>query len=144
MTRLPRDEIRTGTRPRAVIALVAVAALLKWIVVWQLADHPMVQPDVGLDTTAYATLAQRVVHGDLGLGPGLYYVSPLYIYVLAAGWALTDSFDVVRLLQTLAGALAVGGVWIMTRAARRVVCRRAGRGHGTHHLLRSAHPAGVH
>lgn len=98
-----------------VAVLVAVAALLKLIVVWQLADHPLVQPEAGLDTTAYADLARRVVAGDLGLGPGLYYVSPLYIYVLAAGLALTDSFTAVRVVQVLAGALAVGGIWTMAR-----------------------------
>lgn len=96
--------------------LIGVAAALKLIVVWQLADHPLVQPEVGLDTTAYADLARRVVAGDLALGPGLYYVSPLYIYVLAAGLALTDSFTAVRVLQVLAGALAVGGIWMMTRS----------------------------
>jgi tetratricopeptide (TPR) repeat protein len=93
-----------------------VAAVLKLIVVWQLADHPMVQPGVGLDTTAYADLARRVVSGDLGLGPGLYYLSPLYIYLLASGLWVTDSFTAVRVLQSLVGALAVGGVWTMTRA----------------------------
>jgi hypothetical protein len=38
------------------IALAAVF-LLKLIVVLQLKDHPLVQPDVGLDTSAYADLA---------------------------------------------------------------------------------------
>jgi 4-amino-4-deoxy-L-arabinose transferase-like glycosyltransferase len=98
-----------------VLILVTVAALLKLLIVWQLADHPLVQPEIGLDTTAYAELAKRVVAGDWGLGPGLYYVSPLYIYVLAAGLALTDSFTAVRVLQVLAGALAVGGIWTITR-----------------------------
>ena len=100
---------------RAIGIVFTVAALLKLIVVWQLADHPLVSPDIGLDTTAYAELAKRVVAGDWGLGPGLYYVSPLYIYVLAAGLALTDSFTAVRVLQVLAGALAVGGIWTITR-----------------------------
>lgn len=76
----------------------------------------MLQPEAGLDTTAYADLARRVVAGDWGLGPGLYYVSPLYIYVLAAGLAVTDSFTAMRVLQVLAGTLAVGGLWLMTRA----------------------------
>lgn len=100
---------------RAVGIIFIFAALLKLIVVWQLADHPLVHPEIGLDTTAYAELAKRVVAGDWGLGPGLYYVSPLYIYVLAAGLALTDSFTAVRVLQVLAGALAVGGIWTITR-----------------------------
>lgn len=99
-----------------VAILLSCVALVKLLVVWQLADHPMVQPEAGLDTTAYAELARRVVAGDWGLGPGLYYVSPLYIYVLAAGLAVTDSFTAVRVLQVLAGTLAVGGLWVMTRA----------------------------
>jgi tetratricopeptide (TPR) repeat protein len=100
---------------RAILIVVTVAALLKLLIVWQLADHPLVQPEVGLDTTEYVHLAKRVVAGDFGLGPGLYYVSPLYIYVLAAGLALTNSLTAVRVLQVLAGALAVGGIWMMAR-----------------------------
>ena len=101
---------------RTIGIVVFVAFLLKLLIVWQLADHPLVQPEVGLDTTAYAELAQRVVAGDWGLGPGLYYVSPLYIYVLAVGLALTHSFTAVRVLQVLIGALAVGGIWTMVRS----------------------------
>jgi Tfp pilus assembly protein PilF len=104
------------TPARAIALVIAVAAALKLLIVWQLAGHPLVQPDIGLDTSAYAELAKRVVAGDWGLGPGLYYVSPLYIYVLAAGLALTDSFTAVRVLQVLAGAVAVGGIWSMTRS----------------------------
>ena len=100
---------------RAVGALVTIAALLKLLIVWQLADHPLVQAEVGLDTTAYVDLAKRVLAGDVGLGPGLYYLSPLYIYVLAAGLGLTGSLTAVRVLQVLAGALAVGGIFTMAR-----------------------------
>lgn len=111
-----RDDI---AKPRTsnvhVLVVIGVALLLKLLIVWQLKDHPLVQAEVGLDTTAYVELARRVVAGDWGLGPGLYYVSPLYIYVLAAGLALTNSLTAVRVLQVLAGALAVGGIWTMTR-----------------------------
>jgi Flp pilus assembly protein TadD/4-amino-4-deoxy-L-arabinose transferase-like glycosyltransferase len=100
---------------RSVTTVVCVAAAVKILIALQLADHPMVQPEVGLDTTAYADLARRVLGGDLWLGPGLYFVSPLYVYVLAAGLALTDSFTAVRILQALAGACAVGGLWVVTR-----------------------------
>jgi Flp pilus assembly protein TadD/4-amino-4-deoxy-L-arabinose transferase-like glycosyltransferase len=100
---------------RSVTTVVFVAAIVKVVVALQLSDHPMVQPDVGLDTTAYADLARRVLSGDLWLGPGLYFVSPLYVYVLAAGLALTDSFTAVRILQALTGACAVGGLWVVTR-----------------------------
>ena len=45
--------------------------LAKLLVVLQLRDHPLLQPDAGLDTTAYVDLAAAVTHGNPGLGPGL-------------------------------------------------------------------------
>ena len=100
---------------KAVGILVAIAALLKLLIVWQLADHPLVQAEVGLDTTAYVDLAKRVLAGDVGLGPGLYYLSPLYIYVLAGELGLTGSLTGARVIQVLIGALAGGGIWTMAR-----------------------------
>jgi Flp pilus assembly protein TadD/4-amino-4-deoxy-L-arabinose transferase-like glycosyltransferase len=104
-------------------ALLAGAFLLKLIVVLQLKDHPLVQPEVGLDTSAYAVLAQRVLAGDLGLGPGLYFMSPLYIYFLAGGLAGTGSYTAVRVLQILLGTVSIGLIfqtareWFGDRAA---------------------------
>ncbi len=95
--------------------LTAVFAL-KLLVLLQLKGHPLVQPDVGLDTTAYAELARRVAAGDLGLGPGLYYVSPLYIYFLAAVLAVTDSFTAARLVQALLGTASVAFIFLTARA----------------------------
>ena len=95
--------------------LLAVVFVIKLIVVWQLKDHPMTQPEVGLDTSAYVELARRAAAGDWGLGPGLYYVSPLYIYFLAAILVLTPSFTVVRLLQIVLGTAAVALVWLTAR-----------------------------
>ena len=112
----PRRHEKRSERLAPVVILLSCVAIVKLLIVWQLADHPMVQPETGLDTTAYADLARRVVAGDWGLGPGLYYVSPLYIYALAAGLAVTDSFTATRVLQVLAGTVAVGGLWVMTRA----------------------------
>ena len=89
--------------------------LLKFLVVWQLHDHPLVQPDVGLDTTAYVELAKKVLAGNVGLGPGVYYVSPLYIYVLAAAYGLTKSFTAVRLFQILLGTASVGFIFLSAR-----------------------------
>lgn len=101
---------------RPLLVIIAVALMIKLIVVAQLADHPMLSEDSGLDTTAYAELARRIVDGDLWLGPGLYYLSPLYMYVLAAGLAVADSFTGVRVMQVFLGALSVGGLWVMTCA----------------------------
>jgi 4-amino-4-deoxy-L-arabinose transferase-like glycosyltransferase/Flp pilus assembly protein TadD len=96
------------------MVIVVIAAVIKVIVTLQLGDHPMLSEDGGLDTTAYAELARRIVAGDLLLGPGLYYLSPLYMYVLAAGLAVTDSFTSVRILQALLGAVSIGGLWAIT------------------------------
>lgn len=95
--------------------LLAAVFILKLVVLLQLRDHPLVQPDAGLDTSAYVELARRVVNGDLALGPGLYYVSPLYIYFLAAVLAVSDSFTAVRLLQILLGTASVGFVFLTAR-----------------------------
>lgn len=97
------------------LGFLAAVFVFKVIVVLQLKDHPLVQPDVGLDTTAYVDLAKKVLAGDIGLGPGLYYVSPLYIYFLAAAYGVTKSFTAVRLLQVTLGTASVGFIFLMAR-----------------------------
>src|SRR5215831_699525 len=91
------------------------AFLLKLVVIFQLKDHPLLQPDAGLDTTAYVDLARRVLGGDVGLGPGLYYVSPLYIYFLAAAYGVTKSFTAVRIIQAALGTVTIACVFVMAR-----------------------------
>jgi tetratricopeptide (TPR) repeat protein len=90
--------------------------VLKLVVLLQLKDHPLTSPAAGLDTTAYADLARRVAAGDLGLGPGLYYVSPLYIYVAAAVLAIFHSFTALRVLQIALGTASVALIFFTTRA----------------------------
>jgi len=104
-------------------SFLAAVFLLKLVVLVQLQHHPLLEPEGSLDTAAYASLARRVLAGDLWLGPGLYYVSPLYIYVLAALLGLSDSFTFVRLVQIALGTAAVACVfwtartWFGPRAA---------------------------
>lgn len=101
-------------RHRFLVFLAAVFAA-KSIVVLQLRDHPLLQPDTGLDTAVYTQLASQVVAGNWWLGPELYFVSPLYIYFLAAVLAAADSFTAVRVLQILLGTTAVGFVYVAAR-----------------------------
>jgi tetratricopeptide (TPR) repeat protein len=103
------------TFARVLVASLVAVFVLKLVVVLQLHDHPMTQPDVGLDTTAYVDLARRVIAGDWGLGPGLYFVSPLYIYVLAAILGATDSFLAVRIVQIGLGTAAAGAIALTAR-----------------------------
>ena len=105
--------MRTGRRP--LYLLLAPVLLLKLVIALQLDKHPLLQPDTGLDTTAYVELARRVVAGDIALGPGLYYVSPLYIYFLALILRVAGSFTAARLVQAALGTLAVGLIFLTAR-----------------------------
>jgi Flp pilus assembly protein TadD/4-amino-4-deoxy-L-arabinose transferase-like glycosyltransferase len=96
-------------------AVIACIFLVKLLVVFQLSDHPLLHPDSGLDTTAYAGLARRILNGDLGLGPGLYFVSPLYAYFLAAVLYATDSFTAARVVQVGLGTASVACLWATAR-----------------------------
>jgi tetratricopeptide (TPR) repeat protein len=113
----------TAIVPRRLLLLLAAVFAVKLVVLFQLKDHPLLQADSGLDTTAYATLAGSVLAGNLLLSPDLYYVSPLYIYVLAAGLAVLKSYTAVRVCQLALGTAAVGfifgaaRVWFGDRAA---------------------------
>ena len=101
--------------------LVAVAAV-KAAVLFQLQNHPLLSPEAGLDTTAYVGLAREVLGGNVLLGPGLYYVSPFYIYFLAAILGPTHSFTAVRAAQILLGTASV---WLIFLTARRLRGERA-------------------
>jgi Flp pilus assembly protein TadD len=100
---------------RVPAAALAAVFVVKLVVALQLDAHPLLQPDAGLDTGAYTSLARRVVAGDVALGPGLYYVSPLYIYFLACVLGLAGSFTAARVVQAALGALAVACVFVMAR-----------------------------
>lgn len=103
-------------RPNGLLILLLAAVFaVKLIVALQLDTHPLLQPDAGLDTTAYVELAKRVAAGDLALGPGLYYVSPLYIYFLAVIYAVTKSFTAARIVQVALGTIAVALVFFKAR-----------------------------
>ena len=92
------------------VFLAAVFAA-KLIVVLQVRDHPLLQPGTGLDTTVYTELAARAAAGDWALGPGLYFVSPLYIYFLAACLAIFHSYTAVRLVQIALGTASIGFIF---------------------------------
>jgi tetratricopeptide (TPR) repeat protein len=103
--------------------LFAAVFAVKLVVALQFDRHPLLQPDAGLDTTAYVALAKRVAAGDIALGPGLYYVSPLYLYFLALVYALTKSFTAARVVQAALGTVAVALIFL---TAREWFGRRAG------------------
>ncbi|MFI5181552.1 MAG: tetratricopeptide repeat protein [Thermoanaerobaculia bacterium] len=94
------------------ILILALALLAKLAALLTLGSHPLLQADAGLDTGAYVRLASRVAAGDLLLGKEPYFVSPLYIYVLAPILKLTGgSLFAARLVQILLGTAAAGLVF---------------------------------
>ena len=109
-------------RVTAGIAALAAVFALKLAVLLQLGGHPLLRPEAGLDTAAYIGLARDVVRGNLALG-GLYFVPPLYLYVLALLLRLWDSIIWVRLVQIAFGTAATAlvfrtaEVWHGRRAA---------------------------
>src|SRR4029079_8020030 len=96
--------------------LLAVAFGLKAIALAQLQHHPLLEPAGGVDSAEYVVLARRVLGGDLLLGPGLYYLSPLYVYFLAALLGIADSFTFVRVVQIVLGTAAIGCIHVCGRA----------------------------
>src|SRR3954462_1392906 len=97
-----------GSQRWILAVFLAAVTIVKVTVAWQLRDHALLSADAGLDTEAYLQLARRVMGGDVLLGPGLYYLSPLYIYFLAAVLSVADSLLFVRVVQACLGAIAVG------------------------------------
>jgi tetratricopeptide (TPR) repeat protein len=97
------------------LVLLAAVLAVKLVVLLQLRDHPLLQANAGLDTTVYTSLASKVLAGNMSLAPGLYFVSPLYIYFLAAVLSVSGSLASVRFVQIALGTTAV---WLIFVAAR--------------------------
>lgn len=94
----------------------AVALVVKLIVLAQLHDHPLLQPTGALDTAVYVELGVRVAAGDLLLGSEPYFLAPLYAYFLGLVFALSGgSLLAARVVQVVLGATAVGLVYAASR-----------------------------
>ena len=104
---------------RRLFLLLLAAFALKIAVLAHFDDHPLLQPTGEMDSGVYARLAADVAGGDVllrGPGPVPYFVSPLYIYFLAAVHALSaGSLLAAKVVQVALGTAAVGLVWGMTR-----------------------------
>jgi 4-amino-4-deoxy-L-arabinose transferase-like glycosyltransferase len=101
------------------LLLLFAAFALKAALLAHFDAHPLLQPAGDMDSGVYARLAADVARGDVllrGPGPVPYFVSPLYIYFLAAVHALSaGSLFAAKVVQIALGTAAVGLVWGMTR-----------------------------
>lgn len=91
---------------RRVAVILGVAFAVKLAVLLQLRGHPLLQPLGELDTAYYVDLGGRVARDGL-LAPIGAFVSPLYVYFLAAVFAAGGSLLAAQLIQIVLGAAAV-------------------------------------
>jgi Flp pilus assembly protein TadD len=107
-----------------VAAVFALALAVRLVLLSQLHGHPLLRPTGVLDDAEYFRLAQRAAGGDWALGPGAYYVSPLYIYFLAAVFRIAGvALLAAQVLQAVLGAAAAALVAV---CGRRLYGPRAG------------------
>src|SRR5688500_18616521 len=81
----------------------------------QLWDHPLLQPHGELDTAYYVTLGQRVASEGVFAPVGAFFVSPLYVYFLAAVFAAGGSLLAAQVVQIALGAVAGGLLFATAR-----------------------------
>ena len=90
---------------------------VKLVVLWQLHDHPLLQPTGEMDSGVYLDLARAVAGGDLLAGHQVFFVSPLYVYFAAFVLALSGgSILVLQVAQAVLGTAAVVLVALTARA----------------------------
>ena len=124
-----------NARSRALAALIPLLAVfvIKLAVFLDLGRHVLLVPVGPQDDAFYAQLADRVAHGDVWLADPAsfagqpappFFLSPLYVYVLAAALKVSGgSLAFARLVQI---ALGTVGVWLLTMHRAALVWRAGG------------------
>jgi tetratricopeptide (TPR) repeat protein len=93
---------------RPFAAIVVTAFAVKFAVLMQLWDHPLLQPHGELDTAYYVALGQRVANESVLAPIGAFFVSPLYVYFLAAVFAIGGTLFTAQVVQIGLGAIGAG------------------------------------
>ena len=91
------------------------AVFVKLVVLVQLWDHPLLQPHGELDTAYYVSLSQQIAAEGVLAPTSAFFVSPLYVYFLAAVFAAGGSLLAAQLVQIALGAAAVGLLFATAR-----------------------------
>jgi Flp pilus assembly protein TadD len=95
--------------------LVTTAFAVKLVVLMQLWNQPLLQPHGELDTAYYVALSQRIAEEGVLAPIGAFFVSPLYVYFLAAVFAAGGTLFAAQLIQIGLGAAAVGMLFATAR-----------------------------
>ena len=94
----------------------ATAFVVKLVVLMQLWNHPLLQPHGELDTAYYIALGRRIASEGVLAPIGAFFVSPLYVYFLAAVFAAGGSLLAAQLIQIGSGRCG-GGTVVRHRTA---------------------------
>jgi tetratricopeptide (TPR) repeat protein len=98
-----------------IAAIVAAAFGVKLVVLLQLRHHPLLQPHGELDTAYYVSLSQRIASEGLLAPIGAFFVSPLYVYFLAAIFEAGGTLLAAQVVQIALGAAAVALLFATSR-----------------------------
>src|SRR5919106_138967 len=98
----------TAVAWRRIASIVAIAFVVKLVVLLRLWDHPLLQPHGELDTAYYVALARRLAEEGPLAPIGAFFVSPLYVYFLAAVFALGGTLFAAQVVQISLGSAGVG------------------------------------
>ena len=105
----------TPLKQHPIALIVAAAFVVKLVVLMQLWNHPLLQPHGELDTAYYVTLSRQVASEGVLASIGAFFVSPLYVYFLAAVFTAGGSLLAAQLVQIALGAAAVGLLFATAR-----------------------------
>ena len=108
------EDVSRAAERNGLLLVLALAAVARSILLVQLHDHVLLQPDGGTDSAYYVHLARGLLTGDTAAARA-FFVAPLYVYFLAGGLAVLRSELAVRVLQI---ALGTAAVWLIQRTAR--------------------------
>lgn len=100
---------------RALASIVVIAFTVKLVVLLQLWNHPLLQPHGELDTAYYIALAQRIANEGVLAPVGAFFVSPLYVYFLAAVFAVGGTLFAAQVVQITLGAVGVALLCVASR-----------------------------
>src|SRR5687767_2293705 len=118
-SKIPRKPVRFYWQ---LIAVAALALIVRVIYIWQLRDSPFFDVLMG-DAHRYDVWAAQIAGGDL-IGREVFYQAPLYPYFLATLYAIGGrSLMMVRVCQALLGTAACV---LLALTARRLYSERTG------------------
>lgn len=115
MTRRHDRRPEKADHPWPLAGLLLCALVIKGVVLTQLADHPLLQPQGELDTATYVDLARQIADGGPLAVRQAFALSPLYVFFLAGIFAVGGSLFTAKVVQIVLGTAAIALLFATTR-----------------------------